>query len=299
MAIKKTVICPAYNEILNIPSLLAELHNNLDETYEIIVVDDGSTDGTWELAVKEAEKYPNVRVFRHPRNRGKTDAILTGLAASEGEIIIIYDADLQFAASDIPNLVAKIEEGYDMCVGRKVGKYEKKFVSLIYNFLARKLFSLPVHDINAIKAFKKEIGEKLKLRKDWHRYIVPLAWAEGAKITEIPVKLYPRRAGEPKYQSKKRIVIGFFDLIAVGFQLSFMKKPLLYFGSAGAISFLLGFLLGVLSIILRIFGHGFRPLLYLVILLILTGILLFGLGLLGESFSTLIERLEAMEKRMK
>lgn len=299
MAIKKTVICPAYNEILNIPSLLVELHNNLDETYEIIVVDDGSTDGTGELAVKEAEKYPNVRVFCHPRNRGKTDAIITGIVASEGEIIIVYDADLQFAAADIPRLVAKIEEGYDMCVGRKVGRYEKKFVSLIYNFLARKLFSLPVHDINAIKAFKKEIGERLKLRKDWHRYLVPLAWAEGAKITEIPVKLYPRRAGEPKYQSKKRIVIGFFDLIAVAFQLSFMKKPLLYFGSAGAISFLFGFLLGILSIILRIFGHGFRPLLYLVILLILMGILLFGLGLFGESFSALIERLEAIEKKMK
>ncbi|MEO0098398.1 MAG: glycosyltransferase family 2 protein [candidate division WOR-3 bacterium] len=299
MAIEKTVICPAYNEVLNIPSLLAELHNNLDETYEIIVVDDGSTDGTWELALKEAAKYPRVRILRHPQNRGKTDAILTGLEASEGEIIIIYDADLQFAASDIPKLVAKIEEGYDMCVGWKVGKYEKKFVSLIYNFLARKIFSLPVHDINAIKAFRKEVVARLKLRKDWHRYLVPLVWAEGAKITEIPVKLYPRRAGEPKYQSKKRIVIGFFDLIAVAFQLSFMKKPLLYFGSVGAASFLLGFLLGILSIILRILGHGFRPLLYLVILLILTGILLFGLGLLGESFSAIIERLEAIEKKMR
>ncbi|MEO0101492.1 MAG: glycosyltransferase family 2 protein [candidate division WOR-3 bacterium] len=299
MAIEKTVICPAYNEVLNIPSLLAELHNNLDETYEIIVVDDGSTDGTWELALKEAAKYPRVRILRHPQNRGKTDAILTGLEASEGEIIIIYDADLQFAASDIPKLVAKIEEGYDMCVGWKVGKYEKKFVSLIYNFLARKIFSLPVHDINAIKAFRKEVVARLKLRKDWHRYLVPLVWAEGAKITEIPVKLYPRRAGEPKYQSKKRIVIGFFDLIAVAFQLSFMKKPLLYFGSVGAASFLLGFFLGILSIILRILGHGFRPLLYLVILLILTGILLFGLGLLGESFSAIIERLEAIEKKMR
>ncbi|MEO0117447.1 MAG: glycosyltransferase family 2 protein [candidate division WOR-3 bacterium] len=299
MAIEKTVICPAYNEVLNIPSLLAELHNNLDETYEIIVVDDGSTDGTWELALKEAAKYPRVRILRHPQNRGKTDAILTGLEASEGEIIIIYDADLQFAASDIPKLVAKIEEGYDMCVGWKVGKYEKKFVSLIYNFLARKIFSLPVHDINAIKAFRKEVVARLKLRKDWHRYLVPLVWAEGAKITEIPVKLYPRRAGEPKYQSKKRIIIGFFDLIAVAFQLSFMKKPLLYFGSVGAASFLLGFFLGILSIILRILGHGFRPLLYLVILLILTGILLFGLGLLGESFSAIIERLEAIEKKMR
>jgi glycosyltransferase involved in cell wall biosynthesis len=298
MAIRKTVICPAYNEALNIPPLLAELRKTLDDTYEIIIVDDGSEDGTYDLAKKEAENYPNVRVFRHPRNQGKTEAIITGMRESTGEIIIIYDADLQFAAEDIKRLVAKVEEGYDMCVGRKVGRYEKKFVSLIYNFLARKLFSLPVHDINAIKAFKREVGERLRLRKDWHRYIVPLSWAEGAKITEIPVKLYPRRAGKPKYQSKKRIIIGFLDLIAVAFQLSFRKKPLLAFGTLGLLSFFLGFLLGVVSIILRILGHGFRPLLYLVILLILSGILLFSLGLLGESFSAILERLEEIERRI-
>ncbi len=295
----KTVICPAYNEVLNIPLLLEELAKNLDETYEIVIVDDGSTDGTGEVAKKEAMKYPNVKVFRHNQNLGKTEAILTGLKNSEGEIIIIFDADLQFAASDIPKLVEKVEEGYDMCVGRKRGRYEKKFVSLIYNYLARKIFSLPVHDINAIKAFRREVMAGIRLRKDWHRYIVPLAWAQGASITEIPVRVYPRRYGKPKYQSKKRIMIGFLDLLAVGFQLSFMRKPLLYFGTAGFLSILLGFFVGLVALILRFFQHGFRPLLYLVILLVLAGLLLFGLGLLGESFSAIIERLETIEKRLK
>ncbi len=296
---KKSVICPAYNEALNIPHLLAELRRELNETYEIIIVDDGSTDGTGEIAQKLAPDYSGVKVIRHKKNLGKTSAILTGLHLSSGDVIIIYDADLQFAASDILRLVAKIEEGYDVCVGWKKGRYEKKFVSFIYNLLARKLFALPVHDINAIKACKREVLEGMRLRKDWHRYIVPLAKAKGYRITEIPVKLYPRRFGEPKYQSPSRIIIGFFDLISVGFQLSFIQKPLLYFGTIGFFSILLGIGVGLLALILRLFGHGFRPLLYLVILLVLSGILFFALGLLGESISAIIERLEEIEKRLK
>ncbi len=297
--LKKTIICPAFNEEPNIPPLIKELNEALDDSYEIILVDDGSTDRTGEVARELASKYPNVKVFSHKRNEGKTEAILTGLRFAAGEVIVIYDADLQFAASDIPRLVEKIGEGYDMCVGWKKGRYEKRLVSLIYNFLARKLFSLPVHDINSIKAFRKEVLAGVKLRKDWHRYIVPLAWVRGTKIAEIPVKLYPRRAGKAKYQSRKRILIGFFDLLAVGFQISFMKKPLLYFGTLGLFSLLLGFLLGVFSIVLRILGHGFRPLLYLVMLLVLSGLLLFGLGLFGETLQAIVERLEEIERKVK
>lgn len=297
MSVKRSVICPAYNEVLNIPLLLEELTKNLDASYEIIIVDDGSTDGTDELVKREQGRYSNVKFLRHNQNLGKTQAILTGYENSEGEIIVLYDADLQFAASDIPRLVQKVEEGFDMCVGWKRGRYEKRFVSLVYNYLARKVFNLPVHDINAIKAFRRKVLEGMRLRKDWHRYIVPFAQAQGARITEIPVKLYPRRFGEPKYQSPRRILVGFFDLLAVGFQLYFLRKPLLYFGTAGFLSILLGLLCGVVALVLRFFGHGFRPLLYLVILLVLSGLLLFGLGLLGESFSAIIDRLEAIERK--
>lgn len=299
MGFKVSVIVPAYNEKDNIPFLFKELKEKLTNEYEIIFVDDGSNDGTYELAVKEAKKYEDIKILRHLKNQGKTEAIITGLKISEGEIICIYDADLQFFAEDIISLVKKIEEGYDLVCGYKVGEYEKKFVSKTYNFLARLLFKLPVRDINALKAMKKEVLLNMKLRKDWHRYIIPLAHSLGYKIGEIPVKLRKRMFGISKYSSKKRIIIGFFDLLAVAFQLTFLKKPMLYFGTIGLFSLLLGFIVGLISIILRLLGHGYRPLLYLVILLILSGILFFSLGLIGEVQASIIERLEEIEKKIK
>jgi glycosyltransferase involved in cell wall biosynthesis len=296
---KVSVICPAYNEKENIPFLFKELKEKLSEDYEIILVDDGSNDGTYETALVEASKYNNIKVIKHLKNYGKTEAIISGLKASSGEIIVIYDADRQFLPEDVVKIVKKIEEGYDLVCGYKVGKYEKKLVSKIYNFLARLLFRIPVRDINALKGMRKEVLENMKLRKDWHRYIVPLAFHLGYKITEIPVILRKREYGLPKYSSKKRIIIGFFDLLAVAFQLTFLKKPMLYFGTIGLVSLTFGFLVGILSIILRLFGHGYRPLLYLVILLILSGILFFSLGLIGEVQTSIIERLEDIERKLK
>lgn len=299
MGFKVSVIIPAYNEKDNVSFLFKELKGKLNNDYEIIFVDDGSNDGTYELAMEEAKKYSNIKILRHLKNQGKTEAIITGLEKAEGEIICIYDADLQFLPEDIINLVRKLDEGYDLVCGYKVGKYEKKLVSKIYNFLARLLFKLPVRDINALKVMKKEVLLNMKLRKDWHRYIVPLAHYLGYKIGEMPVVLRKRMFGIPKYSSKKRIIIGFFDLLAVAFQLTFLKKPMLYFGTIGLFSLLLGFLAGLISIILRLLGHGYRPLLYLVILLILAGILFFSLGLIGEVQASIIERLEDIEKRLK
>jgi dolichol-phosphate mannosyltransferase len=149
--------------------------------------------------------------------------------------------------------------------------------------------------MNAIKAFRREVLEAIPLRRDWHRYIVPLAHEYGFKIKEIPVVLRPRLYGKPKYQKKSRILIGFFDLIAVKFQLTFLQKPLLYFGTAGMLLILLGLVTGIIAVILRFFGHGFRPILYLVILLIISGILFFSLGLIGESIRAIIDRLEKFE----
>jgi len=179
--------------------------------------------------------------------------------------------------------------------GWKQGDYEKKFVSNVYNFWARKLFRLEIHDMNAIKAIRKEVLNVIPMRKDWHRYVVPLAKEAGYKIAEVRVNLRPRRYGSPKYQQKSRILIGFFDLLAVKFQLSFMKKPLLYFGTVGLFSIATGVLVGVFSIVLRLFGYGFRPLLYLVILLVISGILFFSLALIGESIRAILDRLEQRE----
>lgn len=294
---KVSVIVPAYNEAQNIKVLTDELYQVLPNDYEVIIVDDGSDDGTFIEAEQAKIKYPSLKVVQHLKNLGKTQAIVTGAQIAQGKILVVFDADLQFAPTDILRLVEKIEQGADMCVGWKQGRYEKRLVSSIYNYLARKIFRLKIHDINAVKAFKKEVVSDITLRKDWHRYLVPLAADRGYRIAEIPVRLYPRRFGKPKYQSLGRIIIGFFDLIAVGFQLTIMRKPMLYLGTVGTIAILLGIFVGMIGIILRIFGHGFRPILYLVILLIISGLLLFSLGLLGEAITTINDRLEKLSRK--
>jgi glycosyltransferase involved in cell wall biosynthesis len=294
-----SVIVPAYNEAENIEPLLAELAQKLNEDYEVIIVDDGSTDRTFAIADAARSRYPFLTVIRLPKNQGKTAAVVAGFSRARGDFISIFDADLQFSPDDIKLQVETLKKGYDLVTGRKIGRYEKKTVSRIYNFLARRLFGLKVHDINALKTFRREVLAGMVLRKDWHRYIVPLAAVRGFSITEVPVELRPRYAGKPKYSSPWRIVIGFLDLLAVGFQVSFMRKPMLYFGTLGFISLIAGFITGIIAIILRLCNHGFRPLLYLVILLTLTGLLFFAAGFLGESIASVNDRLEIIERAVR
>jgi glycosyltransferase involved in cell wall biosynthesis len=289
---KVSIVVPAFNEAVNIPFLIEAFDPFIakHKDYEVILVDDGSEDGTSDIGREYKRRY--LRIVRHKRNLGKTQAIITGAAAARGGIIVIFDADLQYDVQDIPRLVGLIDQGADVATGWKQGRYDKKFVSGVYNTLARRLFTLEIHDMNSIKAMKKEVLKTIPLRKDWHRYIVPLAKDAGFRIAEVKVNLQPRRYGVPKYQQKSRLLIGFFDLVAVKFQLSFMKKPLLYFGSLGLVAVALGFAVGIVAIILRLFGHGFRPMLYLVILLVLSGILFFALALIGESIRAILDHLE-------
>lgn len=290
-----SIVVPAYNEAVNIPLLVEEFDKFIKKSrsYEVIIVDDGSEDGTNSILKKHKRSY--LRSVRHGRNMGKTQAIMSGAKAAKGDIIVIFDADMQYDPRDIPKLIALIDSGYDVATGWKQGTYDKRFVSNVYNLWARKLFGLEIHDMNAIKAIRKEVLRIIPMRKDWHRYIVPLAQEAGYKIGEIKVNLRPRRYGSPKYQQKSRILVGFFDLLAVKFQLSFMRKPLLYFGTVGLFSIAVGILVGILSIVMRLFGYGFRPLLYLVILLIISGILFFSLALIGESIRAILDRIEKRE----
>ncbi|HDQ99826.1 MAG TPA: glycosyltransferase family 2 protein [candidate division WOR-3 bacterium] len=298
-AVELSYIVPAYNEAENLEPLLAEIAEKTPPGFEVVLVDDGSTDGTREVVARLLEKHPFLVSCRHVRNLGKTAAIVTGLAAARGSIISVFDADLQFDPDDVIRQADKVREGFDLVTGEKRGQYDKRFVSAVYNRLARLVFGLRVRDINALKTFRREVLEGVHLRKDWHRYIVPLAAARGFSVTEIPVLLRPRLHGTPKYSSPFRVLIGFFDLIAVGFQLTFMRKPMLYFGTLGTVSLSAGFLVGLLAIILRLFGHGFRPLLYLVILLVLAGVLFFAAGFLGETLAMLGDRLEDIEQRLR
>jgi len=296
-----SIIVPAFNEVENIPDLLertAEVISEQKEDWEVVLVDDGSTDGTYEVATSLVSKYPFLKVAKNRTNMGKTEALLTGLASSTGRFIAILDADLQYSPEDIPALVRKLHEGHDLVTGWKVGKYSKRFVSSIYNLLSRWLFKIPVHDQNSVKVMRREILEELHLRKDWHRYIVALAVDRGYSVTEVKVQLYPREKGCQKYAGKGRVFVGLFDLTAIKFQLWLMKKPLLLFGTAALVAFLAGAIVGVYALYLRFVKEiGFRPLLYLVILLILAGFSLFTVGFLAETLASLAHRMEKLEKK--
>ncbi len=291
-----SVIVPAFNEKESIEPLLSELAAKLGPEYEVVLVDDGSTDGTYEAALEARARYPFLKVCRHSRNQGKTQAILTGFEVCSGSIITVFDADMQFDPEDVVRQVSKLKQGFDLVTGQKRGRYEKRFVSRGYNWLARLFFRLKVHDINALKTFRRQVLELIHLRKDWHRYIVPLAAAAGFSVTEIPVLLRPRQFGRPKYSGRARILVGFLDLVAVSFQLSFMRKPMLYFGTLGTGALFAGFVVGVVAVVLRIFGQGFRPLLYLVILLGVAALVLFTAGFLGEAMASINDRLEKIER---
>jgi glycosyltransferase involved in cell wall biosynthesis len=293
---KISVVVPAYNEVENIAPLMegfSKMFSNSKINGEVILVDDGSTDGTF-LKAKECQgKYNFLKVAVHRRNRGLTEALMTGFSIASGKIFVFWPADLQYLPEEIPKLVN------DVVCGWKRGRYGiKRFVSFVYNFLSRILFRVGVHDLNSVKAFKREIVNEVPLRKDWHRYMVVIAADKGYKIGEVEVKLYPRRFGQSKF-GFWRIPIGFLDLLSVKFQLSFMKKPLLLFGFLGLILIFLGIVTGGVAVYLRIAkNEGLRPLLYLVILLVLSGISFFALGFLAEAIVSVKEEIRALGKQI-
>ena len=264
---------------------------------EILLVDDGSTDKTFKLAKDYEKKYSFLKALTNKTHRGVTTALQTGFKNASGDIYIFWPADLQYLPEDIPRLIQKMKEGNDIVTGWKQGSYGiKTFVSFFYNSLSRWLFKVKVHDLNSVKAFRKEVLDDLPLRKDWHRYMVVMAADKGFKVDEVKIPLYPRRFGKSKF-GLWRIPIGVLDLFSVKFQVSFMRKPMLLFGSLGLILVLLGVLAGFLAIYLRIIMHeGFRPILYLVILLVLSGISLFALGFLAEAIVSLREEVESLKK---
>ena len=296
------IIIPAFNEKENLLPLMREIDSVVRKDkmdYEVIIVDDGSFDGTLEEAERLKKEYKYLKISSHRANLGKTEAILTGFRHSSAQILVIMDADLQFDANDIPALIEELEKGYDIVTGWKQGDYQKKFVSGIYNFLSRRLFGLRIHDQNSIKALRSKVLEEIDLRKDWHRYIVALAVSKGFKVSEIKVKLRERKFGESKYTGKGRVVVGVMDLLAVKIQISLLRKPFLFFGTSGAILFILGVLVGIYGVVQRfVYNHGYRPILYLVILLIVSGLVLFTVGFITESVAALAENVKRLEREV-
>jgi glycosyltransferase involved in cell wall biosynthesis len=292
-----SVLVPAKDEAANLREFLrlcAEALTPAGFSFEVVIVDDGSRDETARLLRELQREYPFLGVVTHRRQRGIADALRSAADVARGDVFVFYPADLQYLPEDIPRLVAPIlQQKADIVTGTKQGKYEKAFVSGVYNGLCRWLFGVGVSDLNSVKAYRREVMLGVPLRPDWHRYMVVIAAADGYRLTSVPVPLYPRRAGTSKF-TWKRIPVGIFDLISVWFQLRFGRKPMLFFGIGGAALFVIGFLAGVVALVLRFgFGIGLRPLLNLVETMVISGIVLFGFGLLGEMIAGLQEETRA------
>jgi glycosyltransferase involved in cell wall biosynthesis len=298
------VLIPAFNEEEVVADLFRELRATFQKhglSGEIIVIDDGSKDRTYEALQRESAGMPRVKLLRHRRNRGKTEAMVTGAWAAETEFLVLFDADLQHSTEEIPRFLAKLGEGTDIVTGRKVGHYEKRGVSSVYNRLSQTLFDVPVRDLNSMKAFRTEILREIPLRHDWHRFFVVLAHAQGYTVSEIDIELFPRRAGVAKYSGRSRVLVGVGDLVVVWFYLKFSEKPMQFFGGGGLMLIALGLLVGLLAIVLRV-GQwmppfGYRPLLTLVVLLETVGFILFGFGFMAELIATLRAELDDLRRR--
>jgi glycosyltransferase involved in cell wall biosynthesis len=297
--IQVSVIIPACNEEENVPLLLKEFTklSAKNFSFEVLLVDDGSSDRTYETAKKLEKKYGFLKILRHRANFGITRALQTGFANARGKVLVFFPADLQFLVEDIPALVNPILANQaDLVTGRKRGRYTRRFVSGIYNTLSRILFKTKVKDLNSIKAFRSEVVKGMTLRKDWHRYLVVLAANDGWRVEEVEVTLMPRIHGRSKF-GFWRIPIGVLDMISVAFLLRYSRKPMLLFGTLGGASIGLGIVAGLTAIVLRIFGIGFRPLLYLVILLVLLGVLLVIAGFIAEQVAQIRAEIETLKRK--
>jgi glycosyltransferase involved in cell wall biosynthesis len=299
-----SVLVPAKDEAENLPEfvrLAREALLPLPYACELVIVDDGSHDATAGVLHELAAKHPFVRVVTHRAQRGIADALKSGADAARGSVLVFYPADLQYLPADIPGLVAPILDGQaDIVTGAKQGNYEKRFVSGIYNTLCRWLFGVRVTDLNSVKAYRREVMEALPTRPDWHRFMVVLAAAQGFRLAERPVPLHPRRAGVSKF-GIGRIPVGVLDLLSVWFQIRFARKPMLFFGVAGAILFFLGLVVGAVALYLR-FGPphiGFRPLLDLIMVLVISGVALFGFGFVGEMLAGMREEVRALQREIQ
>jgi len=286
---KISYIIPVLNEEDSLFQLYQEIRqNNPEPDYEIIFIDDGSRDQSYELLCEIADKDEKVKVIRFRRNFGKAAALQAGFHLAEGDLIFTLDADLQDDPAEIPNFIAKINEGYDLVSGWKKKRHDpitKTLPSKFFNFVTARTFKLHIKDFNCgFKLYRKPVVKELYIYGEMHRYIPVLANALGFSVTEIPVNHRYRKYGKSKY-GIERYLRGFFDLLTVKMVTQYVKSPLYLFGRIGVISGVIGVLIAGYLAIRKIFYNyplSNRPLLFLGILLILTGVQLFSMGLISE-----------------
>ena len=299
-----SVFIPARNEAGNIAPLfekIARAFSALQVSGEIVLVDDGSTDKTWDEANAAAARYPFARLYRHRKSLGLTEAMRTGFPHCRGDAVVFLPADLESdPEEDIPKLVAKLNEGFDVVAGWRQGRRDGKvFASAIANVVSRRLFGLTVHDMNWIKAFRREVVETIHLRSDWHRYILILAAAQGFSIGEVQVNYYPRQKGKSHY-GFGRIPVSFLDVLVVKFLLAFSRKPMMFFGGIGlGLTSVSTITFCILAVMYLINLGQRRPIFDFAGVLFIAGILFFIVGFLAELIVNQNERVEELAARLR
>lgn len=286
-----TILVPVMNEEGNLPELYSRLLTSLDRIalpFEIIFVDDGSSDGTWTLITRLSGSDPRVIGLRHRRNFGKAQALSNGFSIATGDVVVTMDGDLQDDPDELANFLGMLDQGYDLVSGWKQRRQDplgKTAPSRVFNWTVRKTTGVQLHDFNCgFKAYRREVTSSIRLYGELHRFTPVLASAEGFRIGELPVKHHARKWGTSKY-GWSRLTKGFLDLLTVIFLTQYRQRPMHLFGLPGLISMALGIVLGLWLSFERIaLDHsiGTRPALLLAVLLVVIGAQFFGLGLLGE-----------------
>jgi glycosyltransferase involved in cell wall biosynthesis len=289
-----SVVVPVYNEERSVALLFDELQSTLDGLggpWEAIFVDDGSTDGTFSVLTRLHAETHNVRVVRLRRNFGKAAALAAGFAQVSGETVITIDGDLQDDPAEIPRLLAKLDEGFDLVSGWKARRrdpWTRRLLSRLFNAVVRRISGIRLHDMNCgFKAYRAEVVRGLPLYGELHRFIPVLAHYRGYRIAELPVNHRPRAHGRSRY-GFERYLRGFLDLLTVSFMGRYRHRPLHLFGGLGLLLGAFGLAVLVYLTVVKIGGHaiGQRPLLTLGVLLVVVGLQFFSLGLIGEMITS-------------
>ena len=289
-----SVVVPVYNEERSVELLFDEIAAALEplgHEWEAVFVDDGSTDGSFAALTRLHARTTNVRVVRLRRNFGKAAALAAGFRHSSGDVIVTLDADGQDDPAEIPRLLAKLDEGYDLVSGWKTRRrdpWRRRVVSRIFNVVTGWISGVRLHDMNCgLKAYRADVVRGLALYGELHRFLPVLAHERGFRITELAVNHRPREHGRSRY-GLERYLRGFFDLITVTFMGRYRHRPLHLFGGLGLALGGIGFLICVYLSVLWFAGHaiGHRPLLTLGVLLVVVGMQFLSLGLIGEMITT-------------
>ncbi len=287
-----SIVVPIYNEVENLPHLhagLTEVLDKLDREYEIILVDDGSSDGSLPLMMDLAAQDPHVRVLEFRKNFGQTAAMAAGIQAATGDVIVTMDGDLQNDPTDIPKMLDKIDEGYDLVHGWRKDRQDaflsRKLPSRIANWLISRVTVFPVNDLGCtLKAIRREIAHELELFGEMHRFIPILARCRGARCAEIVTKHHPRRFGESKYGISRTIRV-LLDLLTVKYLIQYLPSPMRLFGMAGLVCCLVGMLSGAATVGMKMvqgMDMTGNPLLLLSVGALMLGGQFIVLGMLGE-----------------